>query len=198
MRRACGARFFLATDRLFFATGWLVFEARETIKLLNKTRRRVFPSAERSYPATSKKLTAMSAMTDDFLAGVIATSETDLKVSLLASGQLGATSYAWYLVDRDYGEERVMLLVDTDPDSRLTTVTHREDVTDCDKAETTKKFLSLWDMKPTDWAVILSDGRVNFALLDQELMTAAVAEGCKELSQPFDAKAWIQKVRLRD
>ena len=135
-------------------------------------------------------------MTDDFLAGVIAASEMDLKVSLLASGQLEATSYAWYLVDRDYGEERVMLLVDTDPDSRLTTVTHREDVTDCDKVETTKKFLYLWDMKPTDWAVILSEGQVSFTLLDQELMTSTVAEGCKELSQSFDAKAWIQKVRL--
>ena len=176
------------------AAGWLVFEARETIKLLNKTRRRVFPSAERSYPATSKKLTAMSAMTDDFLAGVIATSETDLKVSLLASGQLEATSYAWYLVDRDYGEERVMFLVDADPDSRLTTVTHREDATDCDKAEMTKKFLSLWDMKPTDWAVILSDGQVNFTLLDQELMAATVAEGFKELGHAFDAKQWASKV----
>jgi hypothetical protein len=138
----------------------------------------------------------MSKMPDDFLAGVIAASEMDLKVSLLSSGQLEATSYAWYLVDRDYGEDRVMLLVDTDPDSRLTTVTHREDVTDLNKTELTKKFLTLWDMKPTDWAVILSDGQVNFTLLDQELMTSTVAEGCKELSQPFDAKAWIQKVRL--
>ena len=136
----------------------------------------------------------MSEMTDDFLAGAIAASEMDLKVSLLASGQLESTSYAWYLVDRDYGEERVMLLVDTDPDSRLTTVTHREDVTDCDKAETTKKFLSLWDMKPADWAVILSDGQVNFALLDQELMTAAVAEGCRELDHAFDARQWTSKV----
>jgi hypothetical protein len=51
-------------------------------------------------------------------------------------------------------------------------------------------------MKPTDWAVILSEGQVNFTLLDQELMTSTVAEGCKELSQSFDAKAWIQKVRL--
>lgn len=136
----------------------------------------------------------MSAMTDDFLAGVVASSAMDLKVSLLASGQLEATSYAWYLVDRDHEEERVMLLVDTDPDSRLTTVTHREDVTDCDKAETTKKFLSLWDMKPTDWAVILSDGQVNFTLLDQELMTSTVAEGCKELSRTFDAKQWASKV----
>lgn len=136
----------------------------------------------------------MSEMTDDFLAGAIAASEMDLKVTLLASGQLESTSYAWYLVDRDYGEERVMLLVDTDPDSRLTTVTHREDVTDCDKAETTKKFLSLWDMKPTDWAVILSDGQVNFTLLDRELMSSTVAEGCKELSRPFDAKTWTHKV----
>lgn len=137
----------------------------------------------------------MSAMTDDFLAGVIAASETDIKVALLARGQLESTSYAWYLVDRDYGEERVMLLADTDPDSRLTTVTYREDVTDCDKVETTKKFLSLWDMKPPDGAVILSDGQVNFMLLDQELMTSAVAAGCKQLSQSFEAKAWIQKVR---
>ncbi len=133
-------------------------------------------------------------MTDDFLAGVIAGSEMDLKVSLLASGQMEATSYAWYLVDRDHGEERVMLLVDTDPDSRQTTVTHREDVTDCDKAEMTKKFLSLWDMKPTDWAVILSDGQVNFTLLDQELMSSTVAEGCKELGRTFDAKQWASKV----
>lgn len=133
-------------------------------------------------------------MTDEFLAGVIAASEMDLKVSLLASGQLESTSYAWYLVDRDCGEERVMLLVDTDPDSRLTTVTHREEVTGCDKAETTRKFLSLWDMKPVDWAVILSDGQVNFTLLDQELMTAAVAEGCRERSQTFDAKQWTSKV----
>jgi hypothetical protein len=139
----------------------------------------------------------MGAMTDDFLAGVIAASEMDLKVSLLASGQLEATSYAWYLVDRDYGEERVMLLVDTDPDSRLTTVTHREDVTGCDKAETTRKFLSLWDMKPTDWAVFLSDGQVNFALLDQELVISTVAEGCNELSQPFEPRAWVKKVRLQ-
>ena len=133
-------------------------------------------------------------MTDDFLAGVIAASEMDLKVSLLASGQLEATSYAWYLVDRDYGEERVMLLVDTDPDSRLTTVTHREDVTDCDKGETTKKFLSLWDMKPTDWAVILSDGQVNFTLLDQDLMVSTIAEGFKELGQPFDTEKWTKNV----
>lgn len=137
----------------------------------------------------------MSEMTDDFLAGAIAASKMDLKVSLLAIGQLESTSYAWYLVDRDYGEELVMLLVDTDPDSRLTTVTHREDVTDCDKAETTKKFLSLWDMKPTDWAVLLSDGQVNFTLLDEGLMTSTVAEGSNELGKPFDAKTWIHKVR---
>ena len=136
----------------------------------------------------------MSAMTDDFLAGVIAASEMDLKVSLLASGQLESTSYAWYLVDRDYGEERVMLLVDTDPDSRLTTVTHREDVTDCDKVETTKKFLSLWDMKPTDWAMILSEGKVNFTLLDRDLVVATVAEGFKELGHAFDAKQWTSNV----
>ena len=135
-------------------------------------------------------------MTDEFLAGVVSASEMDLKVSLLASGQLEATSYAWYLVDRSHGEERIMLLADEDPDSGLTTITHREDVTDCDKAETTKKFLSLWEMKPTDWVVILSDGQVNFTLLDRDLMAATVAEGFKELSQSFDAKACIQKVRL--
>lgn len=133
-------------------------------------------------------------MNDDFLAGAVASSESDLKVTILASGQLEATSYAWYLVDRDYGEERVMLLVDTDPDTRLTTVTHREDVTDCDKAEMTEKFLSLWDMKPADWAVILSDGQVNFAFLDQELMTSTVAEGFKELGHAFDARQWASKV----
>lgn len=134
-------------------------------------------------------------MTDEFLAGVIAASEMDLKVSLLASGRLEATSYAWYLVDRDSGEERVMLLVDTDPDSRLTTVTHRQDVTDYDKVEITKKFLSLWDMKPADWAVILSKGQVNFSLLDQDMIVSTIAEGFKELGQPFDAEAWVQKVR---
>jgi hypothetical protein len=133
-------------------------------------------------------------MNDDFLAGVVASSEMNLEVSLLASGQLEATSYAWYLVDRNYGEERVMLLVDNDPESPLTTVTSRQDVTDCDKVEMTKKFLSLWDMKPTDWAVILSDGQVNFALLDQEHMTSTVAEGVKELGQPFDAEKWTQTV----
>lgn len=135
-------------------------------------------------------------MTDDFLAGVIANSEMDLKVSLLASGQWEATRYAWYLVDRDNGEERIILLVDTDPDTLLTTLTHREDVTDYDKTETTKKFLSLSDMKPTDWAVILSEGQVNFTLLDQELIVSTVAYGYKELSQPFDAKTWVKDVRL--
>ena len=133
-------------------------------------------------------------MNDDFLGGAIASSESDLKVTLLASGQLEATSYAWYLVDRNYGEERVVLLADTDPDSRLTTVTHREDVTDCDKAEMTKRFLSLWDMKPADWAVILSDGQVNFTLLDQEITTSTVAEGFKELGHVFDARQWASKV----
>jgi hypothetical protein len=139
----------------------------------------------------------MSKMPDDFLAGVIAASEMDLKVSLLSSGQLEATSYAWYLVDRDYGEDRVMLLVDTDPDSRLTTVTHREDVTDLNKTELTKKFLTLWDMKPTDWAVILSEGQVNFSFLDRDLMAATVGEGFKELGQPFEPRAWVKKVRLQ-
>ena len=133
-------------------------------------------------------------MTDDFLAGVIAASEMDLKVSLLASGQLEATSYAWYLVDRDYGEERVMLLADQDPDTRLISVTHRDDVTDCDAAELTKKFLSLWDMKPMDWAIILGEGQVNFSLLDRDIMASTVGEGCKELSQSFVAEKWASKV----
>jgi hypothetical protein len=136
----------------------------------------------------------MSAMTDDFLAGVIAASEMDLKVSLLASGQMEATSYAWYLVDRDYGEERVMLLADQDPETRLPTVTHREDVTDCDTAELTKKFLSLWDMKPMDWAIILREGQVNFSLLDRDLLIETIAKGFKELAQPFDAEKWTQTV----
>ena len=131
-------------------------------------------------------------MTDDFLAGVIAASEMDLKVSLLASGQYEATSYAWYLVDRDNGEERIMCLVD--PDTLLTTLTHSEDVTDHDKTETTKKFLSLWDMDPSNWAVILSEGRVNFTLLDQELIVSTVAYGHKELSAPFEAKTWVKDV----
>ncbi len=136
----------------------------------------------------------MSEMTDDFLAGVVAASEMDLKVSLLAAGQLEATSYASYLVDRSHGEERIMLLADEDPNSGLTTITHREDVTNLEKDELTKKFLSLWDMKPIDWAVILSEGQVNFTLLDQDIMTSAVAEGCKELGHAFDAKQWATKV----
>jgi hypothetical protein len=136
----------------------------------------------------------MSALTDDFLAGAIARSLMDLKVSLLASGQMEATSYDWYLVDRDYGEERVMLLADQDPETRLPTVTHREDVTDCDAAELTKKFLSLWDMKPMDWAIILREGQVNFSLLDRDIMAATVAEGFKELGHAFNAKQWASKV----
>ena len=136
----------------------------------------------------------MSKMNDDFLAGAVASSESDLRVTLLASGQLEATSYAWYLLDRDCGEERIVVLVDKDPGMGLTTVTHREDVTDCDKAELTKKFLSLWDIKPIDWAVILSEGKVNFSLLDRDLMAATVAEGFKELGHAFDAKQWASKV----
>jgi hypothetical protein len=58
----------------------------------------------------------------------------------------------------------------------------------------TKKFLSLWDMKSTDWAVILSDGQVNFTLLDRDLMAATVAEGFKELGRAFDAKQLASKV----
>jgi hypothetical protein len=139
----------------------------------------------------------MSVLTDDFLAGAIARSLMDLKVSLLASGQMEATSYDWYLVDRDYGEERVMLLADQDPDTRLILVTHRQDVTDCDKVETTKKFLSLWDMKPMDWAIILREGQINFSLLDRDIMAATVAEGFKELGQPFDGEKWMKNVSFR-
>jgi hypothetical protein len=139
----------------------------------------------------------VSEMNDDFLAGVVASSEMDLEVSLLASGQLEATSYAWYLVERDYGEERVMLLADRDLDTRLISVTHREDVTDCDAAELTKKFLSLWDMKPMTWAIILGEGQVNFSLLDRDIMAATVAEGFKELGQPFDGEKWMKNVSFR-
>jgi hypothetical protein len=139
----------------------------------------------------------VSEMNDDFLAGVVASSEMDLEVSLLASGQLEATSYAWYLVDRDYGEERVMLLADRDLDTRLISVTHREDVTDCDAAELTKKFLSLWDMKPMTWAIILGEGQVNFSLFDRDIMAATVAEGFKELGQPFDGEKWMKNVSFR-
>lgn len=118
----------------------------------------------------------------------------DLKVSLLASGHMEATSYAWYLVDRDYGEERIMLLADQDPETRLPTVTHRDDVTGCDAAELTKKFLSLWDMKQMDWAIILREGQVNFSLLDRDLLTETIAKGFKELGQPFDAEKWTKNV----
>jgi len=133
-------------------------------------------------------------MTDEFLAGAAATSEMDLKVTLLASGQLEATSYAWYLVNRGHGEERIMLLADEDPDSGLTTITHREDVKDLESVELTKKFLSLWDMKPTDWAVILSEGQVNFSLLDRDLLVETIAKGFKELGKPFNAERWIGRV----
>ncbi len=136
----------------------------------------------------------MSELSHDFLAGAVASSTMDLKVSLLASGQMEATSYNWYLVDRDYGEERVMLLADQDPETRLPTVTHREDVTDCDAAELTKKFLSLWDMKPMDWAIILREGQVNFSLLDQDLIVSTVGEGFKELALSFDAEKWMNNV----
>jgi hypothetical protein len=136
----------------------------------------------------------MSQLSDEFLAGAIAPSTMDLKVSLLASGQMEATSYAWYLVDRDYGEERVMLLADQDPDTRLISVTHRQDVTDCDKVETTKKFLSLWDMKPMDWAIILREGQINFSLLDRDLLIETIAKGFKELGRPFDAEKWAKIV----
>jgi hypothetical protein len=136
----------------------------------------------------------MSQLTDEFLAGAVAHSQGDVQVSVVAFGQLEATSYAWYLVDRDCGEERIMVLVDREPGMGLTTVTRREDVTDCGKVNLTKKFLCLWDMKPTDWAVILSDGQVNFTLLDRDLMAATVAEGFKELGRAFDAKQWATKV----
>jgi hypothetical protein len=136
----------------------------------------------------------MSQLTDEFLAGAVAHFQGDVQVSVVAFGQLEATRYAWYLVDRDCGEERIVALVDKDPGMGLATVSHREDVTDCDAAELTKKFLSLWDIKPIDWAVILSEGQVNFTLLDQDIMTSAVAEGCNELGHAFDAKQWAIKV----
>jgi hypothetical protein len=132
----------------------------------------------------------MSALTDDFLAGAIAASAMDLGVYLLGSGTMDATSYAWYLVDRDHGEERVMLLADQDPETGLPTVTHRDDVTGCDAAELTNKFPSLWDMNMMNWAIILGEGQVNFFLRDRDLLIETVAEGFKKLSQPFDASAW--------
>jgi hypothetical protein len=52
-------------------------------------------------------------------------------------------------------------------------------------------------MKPTDWAVILSEGQVNFSFLDRDLMAATVGEGFKELGQPFEPRAWVKKVRLQ-
>jgi hypothetical protein len=136
----------------------------------------------------------MSTLTDEFLAGAVTHSQGDLQVSVLAFGQLEATSYNWYLLDRDCGEERIVVLVDKDPGMGPTTVTHREDVTDCDAAELTKKFLSLWDMSPMTWATILGEGQVNFSLLDRDLMAATVAEGFKELGHAFDAKQWVSKV----
>jgi hypothetical protein len=74
---------------------------------------------------------------------------------------------------------------------------HREDVTDCDAAELIKKFLSLWDMRPMDWVIILREGQVNFSLLDQDLIVSTIAEGFKELGQPFDAENWMKNVSFR-
>lgn len=92
----------------------------------------------------------MSETNDHFLAAAVARPEMDLKVSLLAAGQIETTSYAWYLVDRSHGEERIMLLADEDQNSVLTTITHFEDVRELEKNELTKKFFTLWDMKPID------------------------------------------------
>lgn len=138
----------------------------------------------------------MSAMNDDFLVGVIATAEMDLKVSLLASGHYETQNYAWYLIDRDNGEERLIVLVDHDPDTLLTSVTHTEDVTDHNMTETTKKFLSMWEMEPLVWDIILSKGQVNFTLLDQEVIISTIAAARKEYSEPFDAKIWVKEVGL--
>ncbi len=39
-----------------------------------------------------------------------------------------------------------------------------------------------------NWAIILGEGRVNFSLLDTDLVTLTVAAGFKELSKPSDSQ----------
>jgi len=65
-----------------------------------------------------------------------------------------------------------------------------------DKTETTKKFLSMWEMEPLVWDIILSKGQVNFTLLDQEVIISTIAAARKEYSEPFDAKIWVKEVGL--
>jgi hypothetical protein len=135
-----------------------------------------------------------------FLAGAVASSFGDLKVSKLATGALPPVLFRWFHIHDPNKDECVVVLMEDAEDGGHPTIGAKEDCVFGDKKSATRaliRTLNLGGSKEQDnsetFFCALADGWVNSQLLDAEMMRIELERGAAALKDDFNFAKWASE-----
>ena len=132
-----------------------------------------------------------------FLAGAVASSMRDLKVSKLATGELPPVLFRWFHIHDPNNDECVVVLMEDADDGGYPTIAAKENCIWGDKKSATNaliRTMNLGGSKVQDnsetFFCALADGWVNAQLLDAEVMRIELERGAAALKEDFNFAKW--------
>ena len=139
----------------------------------------------------------MNLESDEFIAGVIATSKGELEIVAIAGGNMESAVYRWYIV-RDPESDQCVIALDDDSDS----IPHIVKCSSCDKRDVTNAMLRTLnfgadtpDVETEAWLCILEEGWVDINWIDESILRETLEAGAATLESEFNFDDWISKIK---
>ena len=140
----------------------------------------------------------MNLESDEFIAGVIATSKGELEIVAIAGGNMESAVYGWYLVREPESDQCVIALDDCESDS----VPHIVKCSSCDKRDVTNAMLSTLnfgadkpEVETEEWFCMLAEGWVDINWVDESILRETLEAGAATLQSEFNFDDWISKIK---
>ncbi|MFN4873192.1 MAG: hypothetical protein ACK5JP_05215 [Akkermansiaceae bacterium] len=142
----------------------------------------------------------MNLESDEFIAGAIAASKSDLEIVVIASGNMESAIYKWYLVRDAYSNQCIIALDDGDSGS----LPEIEKCLSCEKRDVTKAMLrtlnfgaDIPEVETEAWLCVLSEGWVDTDWVDESILRETLEAGASILESEFNFDVWLSKIRPR-
>ena len=132
-----------------------------------------------------------------FLAGAIASSIGDLKVSKLATGELPPVLFRWFHIHDPNKDECVVVLIEDAEDGGYPIIAAKENCIGGDKKSATNALIKTMNLGGSEdkdtleaFFCALENGWVNSQLLDADVMRSELERGAAALKADFNFAKW--------
>ena len=132
-----------------------------------------------------------------FLAGAVASSIGDLKVSKLATGELPPVLFRWFHIHDPNKDECVVVLMEDAEDGGYPTIAAKENCIGGGKKSATKALIKTMNLGGSEdkdtleaFFCALENGWVNSKILDANILRSELERGAASLNSDFNFTKW--------